>query len=1228
MVQQMRFTGLMDLDSRDDIIAPGWHKYATNVRFYGNKGNMSVQNVPGNVLVSNSSLPSGTNVCIGGFYDPVKKRVIYFNYNSNGRNGIYSYDFSNDTITKIFLCFTDSATDILAFDPNYPVHSAAIVYRTTTDGDLLYWTDETNRPRYLNIDTIQTLIPFTEDMINAAKNAPLLPPTVLYQDDTTVNVNNLRKQLFEFCYRWKYKNLEYSTTSPYSKLALPINFSDVDTQNDPNKNNNIGITFQTGGADFDGVEILGRVSLGQNFGDWFSIVSLDRGTYGYSPSTNYTFDFYNDGAYTTVDPKQTNLYFSYLPDKANTLETLNGNVIIYGGITDGYPATIRTDINVTVTSGLSGGSGVPSISFVYSGAYKIIVNIGATVTVGTTYNISMDYFDGTNNHVINQNVVAGGLDNQDSITTTFELDFVGFGFPGLSAQNLGGGVLEITTSNLTGSFANVSVSVSTAGSENSSASWKWGCQERLGIIYFDDRGKTNGVISWLGASIDSNDFGVATPDLSVLSNVIQIPYLSASISHDPPTWAVSYQWVRVPLTPKFLHWITNDYQTDTDFLYFCIQNLTYTQSKTSGYVPSYEFVKGDRIRVLAKFDSATGFYTPYNLQLDMEILGTVERTMTSPASTGTFIKVAKPVTFPSLAYSKNILIELYTPYLRVSDTQQLFFEWGERYAIYTSSGTRYHRGQVTDQTAIQPATFKWFDGDIYFKNRTFYLDVNATTATTAFMMDANFNDYFPSAVNSNGRAWVIDPNAATIYRANQFRWGQSYQQDTSINQLNIFYANDFDTCDLAKGAIRRLKVRDRILRVFQERGCGQLGVYSKFIQDSGNTNILETSDTIITTNNIQYYSGEYGLGTQPCGLVSGKIQDYFVDPVRGYQCRLSGDGIVPISELYKGQFTIRDLLTPYNNVIANSTSVTKFIMGAYNYFDEEYITVLPGGHITNSELRVAESDALSSQTWNLSFRGIPQAGDIVTVIAHDGTNNQTFSYTCIAGETTQTLSAALVALINGTSTHFTADIHTFILLYGLRIHSLIGVLTVTASVTYGTTLSQYAFSFNETRNGYCTFFDYKTAEWITNCEDLIITFVGGNLYRHNSSTYCNFYGVQYNCDIQVPFNQNLLEKKTWLSHTQITNDGNVWTCPSIYTNSQSYGTQRQESLLIDGDFTVFEGNPSASFLRDTNSINGILNGDELKGNLVVITFRKVNASSLINLNEVAVLTRDSPLTSR
>ena len=50
-------------------------------------------------------------------------------------------------------------------------------------------------------------------------------------------------------------------------------------------------------------------------------------------------------------------------------------------------------------------------------------------------------------------------------------------------------------------------------------------------------------------------------------------------------------------------------------------------------------------------------------------------------------------------------------------------------------------------------------------------------------------------------------------------------------------------------------------------------------------------------NKIQYYAGDYGIGDAATSLAWNNFADYFVDNFRGVVCRLSQDGITPISIL-------------------------------------------------------------------------------------------------------------------------------------------------------------------------------------------------------------------------------------------------------------------------------------------------------------------------------------------
>ncbi len=998
MIDVKRFSGVMNLDDLPENVATPQHMDAMNLRFYGGPNGLSAENVKGNYLIANSNLPAtGTNICIGSYFDQLNQVIYFFNYNSQGSHGIYKLDVNTETITKVFLCGTDSLNDILNFDPSYPVHSVILVYREEDKGNLLYWTDGYNAPKYINVDTVSSLAPFTEDMLTAAKNAPLAPPTTVYGSDTNITTNNLRKKLFRFSYRWVYANGERSTFSPISQVALPTNGYNPNVSNASSQNNYISVQVFSGGEDCVAIELAGQSSLGNIWSDFFLIDKLTLDQYQIPTNSFYNYRFYNNGAYVFLPIEETDLEYSRLPQKANTLELLNGDTIIYGGITEGYNNLAREDVEVTVTTGV-GNPSIPSIGYSPIGPYYFSVTIGPTITVGAAYTVSFNYNSGVPGDASPKNVTYTTIlgDTIDDVVAGLTALLVG---NNVGVDNFGtSGVFNVYLTPYSGTITNINVSVSTVGSEVAQQAWKWNCPQRLGLVYFDKNGETNGVISFVGdTAVDTTDFAVTTPAFTVASNIIQIPFVAASINHAPPDWAVAYQWVRADLKPtSFLYWVTNDYLDPGDgFLYFGIENLTYQKTQNTGFVPSYEFTEGDRIRVIASYSG--GNFTPFvdgssnPLQLDIEILGTFTKAMTAPNSgDGTFIKVTKPSTLPVSFTGLNKLVEIYTPKPSNTPNNEFYYEFGEKYDIYVSGNERYHRGQTGDQTANNPATFQWFNGDVYYRGRGWYLSSPATSLTEEFFVDANYNDYFPSAVNSNARVRVIDENAQQSFNPTLVRWGGAYEQGTDVNNLNIFRPADFDEIDRAKGSIQRFMTEDRSLYVYQQRGVGMYGIYNKYIQDSSGGAMLTTTNAIITTNNIRYLQGTYGLGDQPTSLVRSKNAHYFVDPVRGYQVRRAADGLTPISELYKGQFYIRNLITPYNKNYESSSFVKSKILGTYNFFDEEYVCCLQGGNLYPSDKLqlitnqiVPDGDQVVPSTLYTPFAG--NTGPFTFIASFDGT---------------------------------------------------------------------------------------------------------------------------------------------------------------------------------------------------------------------------------------------------
>jgi len=854
MIDIKRFAGVLNTDDDNYTIMSPQHSHAKNLRFVGGQQGLTAQNIKGNYLISNSSLPAGTNECIGVFFDSVKQRIIWFNYNSNGNHGIYQLDVQTSLVSSIFICGTNSATDIFNFDLDYPVHSAAVVYRTSGEGDLLYWTDGANRPMYLNLDTVAALQPFTQDMVYAIKLPPMLRPAASYDTDAAVLSNNVHNRYFRFAYRWVYASGEKSTFSPTSVLPLPNN-ANPNQQFTPNVNNYILVVPEPGTtADFEATELFGQEFNGTTWDDFFLITSIPTG------SASFQFKFFNDGVYSPVTEGKTvggqfvpvsDLRFSWLPDKANTLALLNGNSIMYGGITEGYDKILREDVNVQITSALE------------------------------TFN------------------------------------------------------LPITT-----------------------PVWRWGQKERLGLIYFDKWGKTNGVVSFLqNSAVDSTNFDVTSPQYpgSSAANYTQVPVLSGSISSLPPSWAETYQWVRLDLSPiNYVQYLTNDYQVEGAYTYLCIQALIDNNTKNN-FIPSYEFTDGDVVRIMAKYNDPTQLSaTAYNIQYEYSVLGTVERDMNAPnpASKGTFLKILNPSgTEPIPAYSQKMFIEIFTPNKGIDDKAAIFYEFGEVYSIYTSGGIRYHRGMLQDQTVSQPATFRWRNlGYNYIKQRLISLSpfqpVTNQFIGSLYMMDRNYYDNQKSKANSNSRGWPIEINAKEQYFPVTSRWGRSYVQDTDINELNLFWPEDQDTIDRAGGDIRRIVARDRIARVFQDRKIGQYGIYGKYIQNNQGQSELVTTDEIITVNNIQYYQGTVGLCGYPTNLVSTLTADYFTDVVTGRSIRLSRDGITDLGLLYKGQFYFPDWVLPYNKEILRSNGKIAKVMAYFDNFDNEYHVILQGGNLT------------------------------------------------------------------------------------------------------------------------------------------------------------------------------------------------------------------------------------------------------------------------------------------
>jgi hypothetical protein len=198
MIINTPFSGKLNLDDAEYRVSNNDYIDALNITkdAQGAGQDKVVSNILGNSLISYNA-PTGTNKVIGFYADKVRNRAYYFLWNSGGFNSIIYYDLNNQSITTVLKSKTDSSNiDILNFNPSYKVLSINIFYRDI-EGDILFFNDGYNPPKSLNVENIYGSNWKLEYLL-VAKAPPIMPPQVVYENDTTITINNLRNKLFQF----------------------------------------------------------------------------------------------------------------------------------------------------------------------------------------------------------------------------------------------------------------------------------------------------------------------------------------------------------------------------------------------------------------------------------------------------------------------------------------------------------------------------------------------------------------------------------------------------------------------------------------------------------------------------------------------------------------------------------------------------------------------------------------------------------------------------------------------------------------------------------------------------------------------------------------------------------------------------------------------------------------------------------------------------------------------
>lgn len=760
--EKKQFQGILNLQDSEDIIQSGHHIDAMNITFR----NGIAENILGNRELGSLSLllpNTGTNVCICAYNDELRGKLIIFNANSLGFDGIYKVStLSSAAATRIYQAGTASYPNILNFNTANKIHSVNILYGETEVEDILLFIDSLGRPTKMKMSRFianeYSASEIDRSYIDVHVKPPMSPIKCTYEHDNAVTANNVRDSLFQFRYRFVYDDNERSTWSQASITPLPFDYL---RQQGTKNNSRIALFMSSGGSNVKKIEIAAKETKGEVSSDYFLVDSIDKSISSISDNSLYRYDFYNNGVYEFLDQREVDLAFDKVPDEANTQELLNGNVIIYGGIKEGYE-------NPTVTGSIS------TVSFDYltqpngllfvassrgedslSSAADIVLTIAGTGTLdGGNRTSILESVNATGHTYIINMVDASGTPvgiTYNATSQTIDTILAGIGSV---ATGLGFTVSAVSNHSITisksgvrllgSSFRTNSQSIFSDSSSVYSELAKNSFYS-FGLVYFDSKGKTNGVVYPVQAFDKSTSEYASVPTSST-------DYVRLSITSRPPSWAVKYSVVRSDnkTIDKQITWVTNNVATgssdtslNTDALvtYVGIQNMgTYNEILNSDRGINYDFVEGDRIKFISRYNAGTfnDLKAAYaSGTYDYEIIGTeINPKIGGKAKEGKYLKlrysdlssdISTQFKVDGSMFFGNYLVVIYRQKKRSSTDNTFFFEFGPSLAIGDAGlSTRYHVGNgdssdpnSSNQSAnlVTPALVSFHTGDCYTKYR-------------------------------------------------------------------------------------------------------------------------------------------------------------------------------------------------------------------------------------------------------------------------------------------------------------------------------------------------------------------------------------------------------------------------------------------------------------------------------------------------------------------------------
>jgi hypothetical protein len=460
-------------------------------------------------------------------------------------------------------------------------------------------------------------------------------------------------------------------------------------------------------------------------------------------------------------------------------------------------------------------------------------------------------------------------------------------------------------------------------------------------------------------------------------------------------------------------------------------------------------------------------------------------------------------------------------------------------------------------------------GDAYIKPRGNSIVYTGSTMIVQnfTVLDMNYNDFYPSANNGEGRPNAIidsvqkraDYQSSSV-SGNLLIHSEKSIQNTDVRRYGTVYDRNIQELDSSFGIIEELQSEGDKISIYQEDKMAFAFMERAMTTElSGGERVITSSTPVIS--DIVYSSFNGGISRDGSTFASSGYRSYFTDSKRGAVYRKSMDGITIISDVgMSGEFKklFASIRQSYKEPI---------LRGIVNDVFEEYI------------LHANYSKKFEVQVFNVvaGFATFTLPEELT-----DGSRPVYFSESSFYADVNETNPYApkFYEVVNRTGDNvvFYPDVPS------LEDGDTIVVEFMVSQV----------FVFSEKAQGWSFYLSY-CAEWASAGIQSYHTFIDGQMWFHNieNTNYNTFHDRMFDSELEV-----------------VDGDGktNQWITVGVKANQQPEAIEvttslDKESMIPQTYFKGLEGTFWAPFLRDSNSTGGLYRGDYLKGRWIKVRLK-------------------------